>query len=249
MSSNNTIFLFNGEGTNTICVEETERFVKKKIDNYHLIQVDQSYIEREAAPCTYIFPGGQALYMGRALMNVSQKIHQAIVKGSNILGICAGGLVACSDWEYYCYSPRYNQYEILSSKSFKDITFDLGPSAIGPTYLLAEESRVALVNFPTINKTIKCFWKQGPVFFSEAQVSHIWGQYLPDPQYNHYIHAKNSPAALHFTKGLGNAVLLGIHPELAEYAAKLGNFTLTEEDLEGNDQVFLESFKKLGIKN
>jgi Biotin-protein ligase, N terminal len=119
-TSSHYIFLYNSDGAHPVCVEETTKKLKANCSKYSVIAVDSSYILRESAPSLYVLPGGSAMQMGIALKSATKKIQSCVQKkGSGMLGICAGAMVACSKWEYLV-PTRQTPYEagIVSSSEY-----------------------------------------------------------------------------------------------------------------------------------
>src|SRR5579862_3000335 len=98
--NNYSIFLYAGQGTSPICVEETKKSLEKNCSKYSVILVDSSYISRDGPPDLFVLPGGSTMTMLIGLKNAIAKIKSCVEKGSGFFGICAGAIIASSKWDY-----------------------------------------------------------------------------------------------------------------------------------------------------
>ena len=92
------ILLFNGAGTSSNDVAAFETILKSNQLDYskaNSAQLDDMSESRLRSYRLLIIPGGNFHQIGEGLMtNTTAKIHDAVQKGLNYLGVCAGGLIA-----------------------------------------------------------------------------------------------------------------------------------------------------------
>ena len=254
MTISNSIFVYNGQGSNPICVEQTTQNLKKKYGkNYSVIEVDGSYLAREARPALYVLPGGKASHMGQGLEQAAQKINNCVEKGSGVLAFCAGAMVASSHWEYTI-PTKDTPYFVGINNPQPRYLLNLGPFAFDPTffdskhqfedYLEDTVAHMADISLLLEKESCKCFWNQGPVF-DAGRDDVVLAQYVFPT--NPRIKNIKPSAVIHSTYGYGDIVFLGIHPELAQWSQNNG-YSLSNHDLKWNDFLFEESCRLAGLR-
>jgi len=257
MTISNNVLIYRGQGADPTCVDATTTKISQLYSrDYSIIQVDQSYLERENNPYLYVLPGGNAMDMGNSLKKVAEKIKNSVNKGSGLLGFCAGAMVATSNWKYHnpCYSPAFGWVNTVDDEFFADQPRLNFPSitAVGPTYhdltKVQPDPRLAEIVSTDKKQSYHCFWDKGPVLYSSDLKHRIIAQYTYPT--NPYIDTINpntiQAAAIHTLYGLGSIVLLGVHPELTSWAERKGH-SFTPYDIEQNDLLFKESCHLVGL--
>lgn len=258
MTSSNYIFIYNGQGSNLTCVEQTTQNLKKKYGkNYAVIEVDSSYLAREGQPSLYVLPGGKTSVMGNELEKAAQKIIDCVRKGSGMLAFCAGAMVASSHWKYTIPSED-EPYYVGFDKSNPRHRLNLGPTAHGPAffdnkyqledYLKDTVACLADIYLPSENETFKCFWNQGPVLSQELDDDVLLLAQYVSPTNPQVKKIRQAAAVIHSSYQYGNLVFLGVHPELAQWSQNRG-YPISERDLEWNDYLFEKSCRLSGLEH
>lgn len=252
MAVSNNIFVYKGAGTDETCFKETFGKLEGKYGKkYSVIQVDTSYIAREARPKVFVFPGGKAGLMGGQLKIVAEKVNRSVRSGSGLLGFCAGAMVASSHWSYIL-PTKLDSKGIGFFNVPKEERFNLGPSAFAPAFVegdvdddLKEPSaRLAEIYLPHSKEYVRCFWSQGPIFSTNDETV-VLAEYKASNNSN--IKEVRDAAIIQSSLDYGDFVFLGVHPELAEWCND--HFCkLSQEDLKLNDKLFEECCKLVKLE-
>src|SRR5262245_19160646 len=92
------ILLFNGAGTSANDVKAIENILNSSNLSYSKVDSDQLNDMTESQLLTsqlLIIPGGNFIEVGNGLLpETSAKVHSAVERGLNYLGICAGAILA-----------------------------------------------------------------------------------------------------------------------------------------------------------
>jgi hypothetical protein len=143
------ILLFNGTGTSPSDVAEVERILNERHLNYSTASSPQLNDMSESRLRSYrllIIPGGNYIAIGRGLLpSTTTRIHDAVQKGLNYLGICAGGLLAGNS--------RYNSLNLTSG-----VRFDFYAAVNRGIHKTAVP--ISGAGTPTLDQ----YWEDGPQF-------------------------------------------------------------------------------------
>jgi hypothetical protein len=143
------ILLFNGTGTSPDDVAAIAKILRERGFEYATANSQQLNEMSEAQLMAYrliVVPGGNYIRMGNNLTpETTERIHNAVQRGVNYLGICAGGLLAGK--------ARCNSLNLTSGVTF-------GFYAVVNRNIHKAAVPIACVDAPVIEH----YWEDGPQF-------------------------------------------------------------------------------------
>lgn len=201
------ILLFTGAGTSREDVAAIEAILESRHLNYSTVNSFQLNWMTESQIAGYqllIVPGGNFVQMGKSLtVGTTASVRDAVKRGMNYLGICAGGFLAGS------FPAPYNSFNLSSGVQFGFFFPDKhgilpgnGSALYGldPKVGAPQETRKAAVRIITAaGQALDQYWESGPQFTGWGEVV---GKY-PD----------GTPAIVEGSVGQGWVILSGVHPE------------------------------------
>jgi biotin--protein ligase len=215
------ILIYNDEGASAVCVNALVDFLSEK-NNVACVSGNQlqqdDWIKQTK---TLIMPGGRSMPFYEKLSSAGNKnIRQFVEQGGTYIGICAGAYYACTETIFAKGLPL----ELILPG---ELHFFSG-RAIGPVF--ADEDFA--YHSEKGARVVAVCWKNGEIFSSYFN----GGCYFEPTDdgveiLSHYIH-NNLPAVIRCKVGQGQAILSGIHPELAYH------------DIPNNDDSYHQTLRK-----
>lgn len=249
MSKKLNILIYQDEGTDEICVNETLRSLSLVTDPSHfqINIVNSDYLKRtswENQTKLVVIPGGRSLPYYQKLTAIgNKKISEYVQNGGNYLGICAGAYYGSAKTEFEKGQP-------LQVICEGELNFFPGIAA-GPAYGLgkfryenysgAQLANIAFLQEQNNLQQYQIYFKGGNYFISPEQYHHI--RVLAN-----YIDIENQPAAIIECRVRnGIAILSGIHIEYSYRAISSNDLHMQTiaNALEAAEQNRQELFKKI----
>ncbi|WP_068466791.1 BPL-N domain-containing protein [Candidatus Protochlamydia phocaeensis] len=213
VSSQKTIFIYNGPGVSQASLKQIELAARRKFSGSYAVekisplQVISDQWEEKAA--LFIIPGGADIPYTQALNGTgNQKIKDYVEKGGSFLGICAGGYYASAFVDFAKDTP-------LEVQGDRELAFFPG-SAKGPVlapydYLSESGARAAQVTWAVEEAFPKgerfTIFYNGGCYFVEAPA------YKDVSILAFYDLEETLPAIIQCRIGQGTAILSGVHFE------------------------------------
>jgi len=192
------VLLFTGTGTSPGDVAAIETILDNSRLNYSTVNSFQLNWMTESEIAAYrllIVPGGNFVNMGNSLtVGTAANVRDAVKRGMNYLGICAGGFLAGR------FPASYNSFNLSSGVQF-GFYFPENKRKI-PGHVSDETSKAVVRITTPEGPALDQYWESGPRFTGWGEVV---GKY-PD----------GTPAIVEGSVGQGWVILTGIHPEAPE---------------------------------
>ncbi|MBS3903121.1 MAG: hypothetical protein KGZ30_01960 [Anaplasmataceae bacterium] len=230
-------------GCSPLCVLATETKIKHVIDDrrYQVLRFSEksSILDnhRDHPIKLFVIPGGNYREMEPSLRPIAASIQRLVhQEGVNYLGICAGGIAASKNYLYTPSSPL--------SKTVPHQNYDLTPYPLISEYLGLYPGSTCWLNIPKLGESTQLvepidvtvppyplYFHTGCFFPNAQQIDNTsillrYSDYSmqgvmtePTGSKTEYQEIKPAAAIRHKkgdSKGNGNIVLSGIHPEIDE---------------------------------
>lgn len=231
------IFLYNGRGADSYCVEKAKISFSEYLGEEHaprLITADSSYIVRDLSRSgkAVIFSGGNANQIAISFKNEGIKsLSEAILNhGRTFIGLCSGSYLA-GRFTYHVENTNLTgDYGLnLIDLYHEGPAFDLGKDARN---LRSNTSKAAKINFgPAFAKTCHVYWNGGGAYASCDPERMIQIASYEEASFERY----GSVAGLcNLNKGRGKVICTPLHPEIQLNSDEVQSWCplMTEEERE-----------------